>query len=84
MPRRVGRRCVDLSPVASYAIFYGVNGVTQPFACVLRLVADRMTSVLPQRWRSRFNPHMFAADHRDVKDSTVCRIFDLLKRTVIG
>lgn len=83
---------LTVSPVASRATFCGSEAVTQSFAgkCVLRAVAERMTRVAPRVWyfpafemTLAYNPHTLKADNRHVKNSTVDRIFELLRRTVI-
>jgi hypothetical protein len=83
---------LTVSPVASYATFCGSEAVTQSFAgkCVLRAVAERMTRILPRVWyfpsfemTLAYNPHTLRADNRHVKNVTVDRIFDLLRRTAI-
>ena len=83
---------LTVSPVASYATFCGDDAVTQSFAgkCVLRAVAERMTSSVPRAWyfpafemALAYNPHTLNADNRHVKNATVDRIFTLLHQTVV-
>lgn len=83
---------LTVSPVASYATFCGADAVTQSFAgkCILRAVAERVTRTVPRVWyfpsfemALAWNPHTFAADNRHVKNATVDRIFELLRRTMI-
>ena len=66
--------------------------ITQSFAgkCLLRAVAERITRTVPRVWYFpsfemvlAYNPHTLRADNRHVKRSTVDRIFELLRRTVI-
>jgi hypothetical protein len=83
---------LTVSPVAAHATFCGHDAITQSFAgkCVLRAVAERITRTVPRVWYFpsfemvlAYNPHTLRADNRHVKRSTVDRIFDLLRRTVI-